>query len=163
MEGSEALSALAEIAIGIAGVAAIALVLSRNRDSLSPHLLFIVRTMIVSSVFTAFFALFPWVLAPLPPTEVWRWSSGAFVFSGIFVVGPVFIRDQRALGPLPDTGFSRLFIVGWCLGGLTLIVHFANLFGWPLSPSFSAYYLGLWLALSTAGITFVFLIFRLLR
>ena len=163
MEGSEALSALAEIAIGIAGFAAIALVLSRNRDSLSPDLLYIIRTMIVSSVFTAFFALFPWILAPLPPTEVWRWSSGAFLVSGIFVVGPVYIREQRALGPLPDTGFSRLFIVGWGLGGLVTIVHFANLFGWPLSPSFSAFYLGLWLSLSTAGITFVFLIYRLLR
>ncbi len=50
MEGSEALSALAEIAIGIAGFAAITLVLSRNRDSLSPELLFIIRTMIVNSV-----------------------------------------------------------------------------------------------------------------
>ena len=163
MEGSEALSALAEIAIGIAGFAAIALVLSRNRDSLSPDLLYVIRTMIVSSVLTAFFALFPWILAPLPPTEVWRWSSGAFVFTGIFVVGPVYIREQRALGSLPDTGFPRLFIVGWGLGGLVTIVHFANLFGWPLSPSFSAFYLGLWLSLSTAGITFVFLIYRLLR
>ncbi len=163
MEGSEALSALAEIAIGIAGFAAIALVLSRNRDSLSPDLLYIILTMIVSSVMIAFFALFPWILAPLPPTEVWRWSSGAFVFSGIFVAGPVYLRQQRALGPLPDTGFSRLFIVGWGLGGFMFIVHFANLFGWPLSPSFSAFYLGLWLGLSTAGITFVFLIYRLLR
>ncbi len=163
MEGSEALSALAEIAIGIAGFAAIALVLRRNRDSLPPDLLYIIRTMIVTSVLTAFFALFPSILAPLPPTEVWRWSSGAFMVTGIFVVLPVYIRQQRALGPLSDTGFSRLFIVGWSLGGLASIVHFANLFGWPLSPSFSAFYLGLWLVLSTAGITFVFLIYRLLR
>ena len=86
MEGSEALSALAEISIGIAGFAAIALVLSRNRDSLSPGLLFIIRTMIVNSVSIAFLALFPWVLASgtLPPTEVWRWSSGVFVFGVLF-------------------------------------------------------------------------------
>ena len=47
MEGSDALSALAEVAIGIAGFAAIALVLSRSRDSLSPDILLVIRTMIV--------------------------------------------------------------------------------------------------------------------
>jgi len=84
MEGSDALSALAEVAIGIAGFAAIALVLSRSRDSLSPDILLVVRTMIVNGVFIAFLALFPWVLASgtLPPTEVWRWSSGVFDSGG---------------------------------------------------------------------------------
>ena len=165
MEGSDALSALAEVAIGIAGFAAIALVLSRSRDSLSPDLLFVIRTMIVNGVITAFLALFPWVLASgtLPPTEIWRWSSGACVFGVLFVAWPVYIREQRALGPQHDTGVSRLFVVGWSLGGLMLLVHVANLFGWPLSPSFSAFYLGLWLGLSVAGISFVFLIYRLLR
>ncbi len=165
MEGSDALTALAEIAIGIAGFAAIALVLSSNRDSLSPYLLFIIRTMIVNSVTTAFLALFPWVLASrrLPPAEGWRWSSAAFVLNVLFVVWPVYIREQRALGPRPDAGVSRVLVVGWGLGGLALIVHLANLFGWPLTPSFSAFYLGLWLALSVAGLAFVFLIYRLLR
>ena len=165
MEGSEALAALAEIAIGIAGFAAIALVLSRNRDSLSPELLFIIRTMIVNSVLTAFLALFPWVLesVTLLPPEVWRWSSGAWVLCVLFVVWPVYIREQRALALRNDAGVFRLSIVGWGLGGLALIVHFANLFGWPLDPSFSAFYLGLWLALGVAGISFVFLIYRLLR
>ncbi len=165
MEGSDALSALAEVAIGITGFAAIALVLSRSRDSLSPDILLVIRTVIVNGVFIALLALFPWVLAfgTLPPTEVWRWSSGAFVFGVLFVVWPVYIREQRALGPRPDAGVSRVLVVGWGLGGLALIVHLANLFGWPLSPSFSAFYLGLWLALLIAGIEFVFLIYRLLR
>ena len=66
MEGSDALSALAEVAIGIAGFAAIALVLSRSRDSLSPDILLVIRTMIVNGVFTAFLALFPWVSRPGP-------------------------------------------------------------------------------------------------
>ena len=44
MEGSDALSALAEVAIGIAGFSAIALVLSRSRDSLSPDILLVIRT-----------------------------------------------------------------------------------------------------------------------
>jgi hypothetical protein len=77
-------------------------VLSRNRDSLSPDILLVIRTMIVNGVFIALLALFPWVLTSgtLPPTEVWRWSSGAFVFGVLFVVWPVYIREQRALGPL---------------------------------------------------------------
>ena len=76
MEGSDALSALAEVAIGITGFAAIALVLIRSRDSLSPHILLVIRTLIVNGMFVAFLALFPRVLASgtLPPTEVWRWS-----------------------------------------------------------------------------------------
>ena len=53
--------------------------------------------------------------------------------------------------------------MGWGLAGVALIIHLANLFGWPLSPSFSAFYLGLWIALGVAGISFVFLIYRLLR
>ncbi len=165
MEGSEALSALAEIAIGIAGFAAITLVLSRNRDSLSPELLFVIRTMIVNSMLTAFLALFPWVLqsATLLRSEVWRWSSAAWVLFVLFVVWPVYIREQRALALRADAGVFRLAVVGWGLGGLAMVVHCANVFGWPLDPSFSAFYLGLWLALGVAGISFVFLIYRLLR
>jgi hypothetical protein len=164
MEGSEALSALAEVAIGITGFAAIALVLSRSRDSLSPDILLVIRTMIVNGVFLALLALFPWVLASgtLPPTEVWRWSSGAFVFGVLFVVWPVYVREQRALGPL-QAGLFRLSLVTWGLAGLMMLVQVANLLGWPLSPSFSAFYLGLWLGLSVPGIAFVFLIYRLLR
>ena len=164
MEGSDALSALAEVAIGITGFAAIALVLIRSRDSLPPNILLVIRTMIVNGVFIAFLALFPWVLASgtLPPTEVWRWSSGAFVFGVLVLVLPVYVREQRALGPLQDS-LLRLSLVTWGLAGLMLLVHVANLFGWPLSPSFSAFYLGLWLGLSVAGIAFVFLIYRLLR
>ena len=99
----------------------------------------------------------------LPSAEVWRWSSAAFVFGVLVLVWPVYIRELRALGPQPDTGVSRVLVVGWGLGGLALIVHSANLFGWPLGPSFSTFYLGLWLALTVAGIAFVFLIYRLLR
>ena len=131
MDGSEALVALAEIAIAIAGFSAIVIVLRRSRDPLSPDLLFILRTMIVNSVSVAFLALFPWVLAytALPEAEVWRWSSGAFTFGVLFSGWPRYIREQRALPQPRDTGVSRLFIVGWGIGGLALIVHFANLFG----------------------------------
>ena len=165
MEGSDALSALAEVAIGIAGFSAIALVLSRSRDSLSPVILLVIRTVIVNGVFVAFLALFPWVLASgtLPPTEVWRWSSGAFVFGVLVIVWPVYLRELRALGPLKDTGLWRLSLVTWGLAGIMMLVHVANLSGWPLSPSFSAFYLGLWLGLCVPGIAFVFLIYRLLR
>jgi len=165
MEGADALSALAEVAIGIAGFSAIALVLSRSHDSLSPDILLVIRTVIVNGVFAAFLALFPWILASgiLPPTELWRWCSGAFVLGVLFVVGPVHLWEQRALGPLQDTGLVRLSRVTWGLAGLMLLVQVSNLLGWPLSPSFSAFYLGLWLALSVPGIAFVFLIYRLLR
>ena len=73
MEGSDALSALAEVAIGITGFAAIALVLSRSRDSLSPDILLVIRTMVVNGVFVAFLALFPWVLCQSGP--VYRFSD----------------------------------------------------------------------------------------
>jgi hypothetical protein len=76
---------------------------------------------------------------------------------------PEGIREQRALGPLQDTGLLRLSLVTWRLAGLMVLVHVANLSGWPLSPSFSAFYLGLWLGLSVPGIAFVFLIYSLLR
>ncbi len=165
MEGSDALFALSEIAIGIAGFSAIALVLSRNRDSLSPELLFIIRTSSVSGVANAFLALFPWVLAytSLSPAGVWRWSSGAVLISILFVSWTVVVRDQRVLDQRHDTGVFRMNVVAWVLMGLSTVVHFANLLGWPFDPSFSAFYLGLWLSLSVAGIAFCFLIYRLLR
>jgi hypothetical protein len=146
-------------------LAEIALVLSPSRDSLSPDILLVIRTMIVNGVFLAFLALFPWILGSgtLPPTEIWRWSSGASVFGVLFVVSPIYAREQRALGPLQDTGLVRLSLVTWSLAGLMMLVHVANLLGWPLSPSFSAFYLGLWIGLSVPGIAFVFLISRLLR
>jgi hypothetical protein len=107
MDGSDALLALAEIAIAIAGFAAIVIVL-RSGDSLSPDLMFIIRTMIANGVSVAFLALFPWVLAygTLPETEVWRWSSGTFVFGVLFSGWPRYIREQRAL-PQPATRAFR--------------------------------------------------------
>ena len=164
MEGSEALFALSEVAIGIAGFSAVALVLSRNRDSLSPELLFLIRTSTVNGVSNAFLALFPWVLAyaSLSPAGVWRWSSGAVLFSILFVSWTVVVRDQRVLDQ-HDTGVFRMNVAAWVLIGLSTVVHLSNLLGWPFHPSFSAFYLGLWLSLSVAGIAFCFLIYRLLR
>ena len=143
MEGSDALLALSEIAIGIAGFSAIALVLSRNRDSLSPELLFIIRTSTINGVTNAFLALFPWVLAfaSLSPAGVWRWSSGVVLLAILFVSWTVVVRDQRVLDPLHDVGIFRMNVVAWVLMGLSTVVHLANLLGWPFHPSFSAFYL----------------------
>jgi hypothetical protein len=165
VEGSDALFALSEVAIGVAGFSAVALVLSRNRDSLSPELLFIIRTSSVNGVTVAFLALFPWVLtyASLSPAGVWRWSSGAVLFSILFIAWTVVVRDQRVLGSPHDTGIFRMNVVAWDLIGFSTVVHSGNLLGWPCHPSFSAFYLGLWLSLSVAGIAFCFLIYRLLR
>lgn len=97
MEGTDALSTLAEVTIGIASFSAITLVLSRGRDSLSPDILLLIRTVIVNGMFIAFLALFPRILAsrPLTPAEVWRWSGGAFVFGVLFVLSRTLARILR--------------------------------------------------------------------
>ena len=58
---------------------------------------------------------------------------------------------------------SAAVLGGAALAGIALFVNLANLSGWPFEPSFSAFYLGLLLALSVPAIVFIILVFKLLR
>ena len=81
MHDTDALLTLAEVALGIAGFAAIIVVLSPRSGSLTPGFLFLTRAMILNSLGVAGLALFPWVFAAtaVSDVQVWRWSSGIYV------------------------------------------------------------------------------------
>ena len=149
----------------IAGFAAIVLALSLRRSSLEPGLSFLIRGMIINSLGVVALALFPWVLASAPVSEiqVWRWSSGLYVFGVLLIIIPFYIPEYRAFARDLDAGLSRAFVGLWSLAAIALVVHLANLSGWPFEPSFSAFYLGLWLALGVNGNVFIVLVYRLLR
>ena len=165
MHDADALLTLAEVALGIAGFVAIIVVLSPRSGSLAPGFLFLTRAMILNSLGVAGLALFPWVFTAtgVSDVQVWRWSSGIYVLGALFVVFPLYIHEQRSLQLNRDAEVSRTLVAAWALAGIALFVHLANLSGWPFEPSFSAFYLGLLLALSVPAIVFIILVFKLLR
>ncbi len=177
MDGADELYAIAEFAIGLAGFAAIALVLGR-RDSalalvlgrrgggLDPSSAFAVRSMIVTAVGPGFMAFLPIVLFRLgvEPSELWTIASGAFVATTLCGAIPMAVlqrrnhqEDEEDPTPLP------LSVGLWSLLALAVLANLANALGVPAGASVGPYLLGLWLMLAVSGSLFVTMVFGFLR
>ena len=177
LHGAEDLYAIAEFAIGLAGFAAIALVLGR-RDSalalvlgrraggLDPSSAFAVRSMIVSAVGPGFLAFAPIVLFRLgvDPADTWRIASGAFVATAVACALPIALLQRRNRQEGEDHGTPVWLSVGlWSLVALAVSANVANLLGLPTAASLGPYLLGLWLTLAVSGTLFVTMVFGFLR
>jgi hypothetical protein len=177
LDGAEDLYAIAEFAIGLAGFAAIALVLGR-RDSalavvlgrrsggLDPANAFAVRSMIVSAVGPGFLAFVPILLFRLgaAPEEVWPLASGTFVATTVVFALPIARLQWRNHQEVVEDGNSAILSIGlWALMVAALLANLANAFGVPFASSVGPYLLGLWLTLAVSGMLFVTMVFGILR
>ena len=176
LDGAQDLYAIAEFAIGLAGFAAIALVLGR-RDSaiamvlgrrsggLDPASAFAVRSMIVSAVGPGFLAFVPIVLfrLGLDPGDIWRAASGIFLATTLGFALPI-ARLQRLnrLERVEDDNSSLLSYGLWFLIIVSVLANLANSLGIPAAPAVGPYLLGLWLTLAVSGILFVTMVFGFL-
>lgn len=177
LDGAQELYAIAEFAIGLAGFAAIALVLGR-RDSaiamvlgrrsggLDPASAFAVRSMIVSAVGPGFMAFVPILLFRLgvEPGEVWQLASGVFVATTAGFALPIARLQWRNHQEVVEDDSSALLSFGlWSLVAVALLANLGNAFGIPAAASVGPYLLGLWLTLSVSGMLFVTMVFGFLR
>ena len=177
LHGAEDLYAIAEFAIGLAGFAAIALVLGR-RDSalalvlgrrgggLDPSGAFAVRSMIVSAVGPGFMAFIPIMLFRLgvEPADLWRIASSTFVATTVGCALPIAVLQRRNHQEDEEDRSPVLLSVGlWSLVAVAVLVNLANALDFPMAASVGPYLLGLWLTLAVSGALFVTMVFGFLR
>ena len=179
LDGAQDLYAIAEFAIGLAGFAAIALVLGR-RDSalalvlgrrsggLDPSSAFAVRSMIVSAVGPGFLAFVPIVMfrLGLDPADVWRAASATYVVTTIGFAVPIALLQRRNHQGRVNGQRSAWLSYGlWSLVVVAVLANLVNAFGIPSPavPSVGPYLLGLWLTLAVSGMLFVTMVFGFLR
>lgn len=176
LEGASDLYAIAEFAIGLAGFAAIALVLGR-RDSALGLLLgqrsggldaasaFAVRSMIVSAVGPGFMAFVPILLFRLgiEPAEVWRSASGFFLLTTAGFALPIALLQRRNHEEMVEGQRATLLSYGlWTMIAVAILGNLANVLGIPAEPTVGPFLLGLWLTLSVSGMLFVAMVFGFL-
>jgi len=83
VEHTETLLTLAEIGVGIAGFSSLVMVFGRRaQDPGEPYDRFAIRNLLMMSFLAVFASLIPVGLHAFEMTgpELWRWSSGAFLF-----------------------------------------------------------------------------------
>jgi hypothetical protein len=176
LEGAQDLYAIAEFAIGLAGFAAIALVLGR-RDSalalllgrrsggLDPSSAFAVRSMIVSAVGPGFMAFVPIMLfrLGLEPSDLWRAASASYVVTTIGFAVPIALVQHRNHEEMVERRSNALLSYGlWSLVVVAVLANLANVLGIPAASSVGPFLLGLWLTLAVSGMLFVTMVFGFL-
>jgi hypothetical protein len=161
----EQLTGFSEIALALAGFAAIALVLGRREGVLPTGNAFVVQFMVVNTLGPAVLALLAVVLVELgiPEPGLWRLCSGLYLVGAAGGVAASLLREREiaqsgevAMSP----GFRR---VGW---GMSIVAHgieLVNFIGYPAGPSLGLFLLGLWVMVALGAVQFVVLLFSTMR
>jgi hypothetical protein len=155
LEGSEVLTAIAEVAAAFAGFAGIVAAF-RHRDLAAwpPHETFRFRFMVLYSVLTVLFALLPFFLFHFGVSPARIWSSASILLALVaFILFVDALLHYRALGDDAKSSLS-LGMVYFLETGNVLVggTQGCNAVGVGAAPSFSLYLLGLgWFLLAAAG------------
>lgn len=160
MDPSSTLIGLAEIALALAGFAAIALMLGARGASLEPEHASTVRVMVINALGSAFFCLLTvaTLAVGIEPPLVWSLMSGFGVLA--LLVGSVlnyvlFLRHLRGVNP-------RLAGLWWSWAVVAGGIQLVNALGFFGPPSFGLLLLGTVVLLGQAGALFVHMVFVLL-
>jgi hypothetical protein len=160
MDPASTLIGVAEVALALAGFAAIVLVLSTRGPGLEPAHAANVRVMVLNSVVSAFFCLFCVAILALgvvAPTS-WILMSAfglALLLGGSALNYLLFLRRLEAPNPLEAAAW-------WSFGLVAGVIQLVNALGVLEPPSFGLMFLGLVVILSQAGAQFVHMVFVLL-
>lgn len=160
MDPVGALIGLAEVALALAGFSAIVLVLSSRTSPIQAEELAFVRIMVSNGVGMAFSSLIAVSLLALeiPPPRVWVLASGIVFVGGLAVSALNFFVFLRGL----EDHSSRLVSFWWSFVVVGALIHLVNALGLFAPPSFGAFFLGLVVLLSQAGVQFVYLLYAIL-
>lgn len=161
----DTLLGFSEIALALAGFAAIALVLGRREGVLPAGSAYVVQYMVVNTLGPAILALLGVVLLELDVAEpgVWRLCSGVYV-AGAAVAFVTALQGQRDVVRSGDFVVPKWFTgLGWGLSAIAHSIQIVNLIGVPFGPSAGVFLLGLWVLVSLGAMQFVALLFSSLR
>ena len=152
MEPVGTLVGFAEVSLGLAGFAAIVLVLATRDDSLDPIIAANVRDLVINGVGCAFASLLGVTLLAIemPLPFAWILASGLVLLGTLVYAAAnllVFLRRLEAQDPLAALWWS--FPVAACA------IHLINAAGIFGPASFGLFFLGLFVQLALAGAQFV--------
>jgi hypothetical protein len=153
------LSALAEVSIGLAGFAAIVVVLGPRASRFDAETTAMIRAMISMAVGCAFSCLLGIAVLALglSPPLAWRVSSAlvSVILVAVWILNYfLFLRDIE--------GFWTRSLLFQAFVLLSLGLHLSNALGFPVVPSFGIFYSAVVALLATAGLGFVYSVYVLL-
>lgn len=159
MDSATALSALGEISIGLAGFAAIVVVLGTRASRFDVETTATIRVMISTAVGCAFSCLLAIAVLALGVSPPLAWQVSSALVSVIIVAVWIlnyflFLRNVEGLWtrfPL----FQAFVLL--CLG-----LHASNVLEFPAVASFGVFYAAVVVLLATAGLGFVYSVYVLL-
>jgi hypothetical protein len=156
---SDAFLTLAEIGVGLAGFAGIALALTRRDAPLTSGQAIFVRELILNSLAVIFLALLPVGLSllELHGQSVWRTLSGLHTAIIVLVAWPSLFMQLRRVEVIERDPIIRLAILPLQLA--TAAVQFLNLTGVFFAPSGGVYFLGICGPLAIGAVHFARLLF----
>jgi hypothetical protein len=135
MEAEGILTALAEIAIAIAGFSGIVVALDRSGQPWSELDRARLSMLLQVSLSCVFWSLLPIALhlANLPPTSVWLWSSGLWLAYMCAVLAHRLRRISRVAIPDEDPSVRWVLAFMFVTVGIALVVQLANVV-WLAQP-----------------------------
>jgi hypothetical protein len=156
---SDAFLTLAEIGVGLAGFAGIALALTRRDAPLTPGQAIFVRELILNSLAVIFLALLPVSLGllELQGQTVWRTLSGLHFAIIVLVAWPSLFIQVRRVELTERDPIIRIAILPIQMA--TAAVQFLNLTGVFFAPSGGVYFLGICAPLAVGAVHFARLLF----
>ncbi len=158
MVASDELLTIAELAIGLAGFSGVVIAFS-YRGKLRPTDRYRFVGLFTQALTVAFLSFVPFGFyhAGQVGPAIWRASSGVAVLFWLFNTWLIAARlrpDFSAEEALPKYAEGTL----WAFGVLGLLLHLANLAGWPVAPGALFYLAGLVLQLAIAAFFFASLV-----
>jgi len=108
LDGSDALTTIAEVALGLAGFSGVVVVLGRQPGELTRTDAGRLVILLMSGLGAMFFALLPFALSPLgiSDSSVWRISGGLLAVFGVSHMGVSYSQLRRVRAEAPEI-YSR--------------------------------------------------------
>ena len=158
MEGSDELLTIAELAVGLAGIAGLIVAFTRH-GKLLPIDRFRFIVLFSQALFVAVLAFVPFGFhhAGRAGPALWSPSSGIMVVLMVCTALwlPVHLRPSFSPEERPPKWF---YVTLYCPATFNLLLQIANFVGWPIESGVLSYMVGLLLWLSAPAIVFASLV-----
>jgi hypothetical protein len=154
----DALFAIAEVAIGLAGFSAVVVVLVRRSGGWEAASAFRLELLLLVALSTAFFGFLPVAVWFFEVGELTTWRLSSWLFAAWHVTGPIYglrVRHRRLPEDARDQISQGLMLVGAALSAVFAVLLVLNATGWLFTPQVGPYFAALLVQLATGMINFL--------
>jgi len=157
VQEQEALFAVAEFSVGLAGFAAVFVALVRRSGQWEAASAFRLELLLFQSLPAGLFAFLPvaFDLIGVGSSIVWRLSSLLFGLGQVLFAIAVRRRFHRLPAEAKAALSSSLLYMGYVAIGLMVVALFANAAGWPVRANAGPYFTALVVLLALASTNFI--------